>query len=79
MNYEALQPAIVLALVCIEIVEDYANFPVVMLSDDQVHEVEEFEAPPPLVLAARHFARGDVEGGEEGRRAMPRAIVRLAR
>jgi hypothetical protein len=75
----ALQPAIVLWLVCIEIVEDDVNFAPLMLSDDPVHEVEKFDAPSPLVLAAGHLACGDVEGGEQGRRpvsARPFGIFR---
>lgn len=48
-----------------------------VLSDNPVHEVEKFKAPPPLVLASRHLARRDVEGGEERRRAVPGVIVRL--
>ena len=49
-----------------------------MLGDDAVHEVEKLDAPAPLVLAARHLAGGDVEGGEQRRRAVPLVIVRLA-
>src|SRR5450755_3960259 len=73
----ALQPAIVLRLVRVEVVEDDMNLASGVLSDNPVHEVEKFKAPPPLVLASRHLARRDVEGGEERRRAVPGVIVRL--
>ena len=39
------QPAIVFGLVGIQVVEDDMNFAVGMVSDDAVHEVQEFDPP----------------------------------
>lgn len=75
----ALQRAIVLRLVDVEIVEDDIDLAPLVLSDDAVHEVEKLQPSPPLILASRHFAGSDVEGGEERRRAVPLIVVRLAR
>src|ERR1700690_4680987 len=60
----AFQPAIVLRLVGIQIVEGEMNLVALMLGDDTVHEVEKLDAPAPLVLAARPLPRGDVESGK---------------
>jgi hypothetical protein len=34
-------------------------------SNDHVHEVGKFDAPPPLVLAPCHLVGGDIEGGKQ--------------
>src|ERR1700757_579634 len=74
----ALQPAIILRLVRVEIVEDDMDLASSVLSDNPVHEVEKFKPSSPLVLTPRHLARRNVESGEERRRAMPGVVVRLA-
>jgi hypothetical protein len=43
------QPAIV--FVGIQVVKDDMNFPVGMVGDDAVHEVQEFDSPTALVMA----------------------------
>jgi hypothetical protein len=43
--FVAGQPAIVFGLVSIQVVKDDMNFPVGMVSDDAVHEVQEFDSP----------------------------------
>src|SRR5438552_18174202 len=67
----ALQPAVILRLVRVEIVEDDMDLASSVLSDNPVHEVEKFKPSPPLVLTPRHLARRNIESGEERRRAMP--------
>jgi hypothetical protein len=54
------QPTITLGLVRRQIVEDDVDFLARMVGDDAVHEVDEFHAPAPLVVAGRQsgeFAR----------------------
>src|ERR1700730_10490532 len=46
----ALQPAVILRLVRVEIVEDDMDLASSVLSDNPVHEVEKFKPSPPLVL-----------------------------
>src|SRR6202045_5084595 len=74
----ALQPAVILRLVRVEIVEDDMDLASSVLSDNPVHEVEKFKPSPPLVLTPRHLARRNVESGEERRRAMPGVVVQSA-
>src|SRR5258705_10097039 len=74
----AREPTVVLRLVGVEIVEDDMDLAARMGGNDAVHEVEELDPSPASVLPARHLAGGDVEGGEQGRRAVPRIVVRLA-
>ena len=72
-----LQPAIVLGLVGVEIVENNMEFAAGVLGDDAVHEIEEFDAAPTLVLAPGHLAGCNVQSREQSRRAMTLAIMRL--
>ena len=56
------QPAIVFGLVGIQVVEDDMNFPVGMVSDDAVHEVQEFDPPTALVMAGFDQTGGHLQG-----------------
>jgi hypothetical protein len=47
-----LQPAAILGLVGIEVVEDDVDGGVRVSSDDAVHELEKLNAPPPATLSA---------------------------
>ena len=47
-----LEPAVVLGLVSIEVVEDDMDGRVRMSGDDIIHEVEKLDAPPALLCAA---------------------------
>ena len=53
-----LEPAVVLGLVGIEVVEDDMDGRVRMSGDDIIHEVEELDAPPALLVRGRHLAAG---------------------
>ena len=74
----ALEPAIVLGLVGVEIVEDDMDGRVRGGGDDIVHEVEEFDAPPALLVRGRDLAGGHLEGGKQGRGAVALVIVAMA-
>ena len=71
------QPAIVAGLVGVEVVEDDVDLQVGigMGREDLVHEVEELDPAAALVVARGHEAGGHLEGGEEGRRAVPLVLV----
>lgn len=71
------QPNIAGRLMGTEIVEDDVDLPCRAGSHDAVHEIEELDAPPALVVACHDLAAGDVEGGEQGRGAVARVMVRL--
>src|ERR1700685_1202597 len=45
--------------------------------DNAVHEVEELDAPPPLLVSRRHLAGGHLEGGEQRRGAVALVIVAM--
>ena len=47
-----IQPAIVLGLVRVEVVEDHMDCGVRVVSDDMVHEIEEFGTPSAILWAA---------------------------
>ena len=64
-----LEPAVVLGLVGVEIVENDMEFAARMLGDDAVHEVEEFDAAPALVLPSADLAGRHVEGRKQSRNA----------
>ena len=65
-------------LVGIEVVEDDVDGRVGMSGDDVVHEVEELDAPPALLVRGRHLAGGHLEGGEQGRGAVALVVVAVA-
>src|SRR5258708_15583406 len=46
-------------------------------SDDVVHEVEEFDAAPALLVSRRHLAGGHLEGGKQCRGAIALVIVTM--
>ena len=61
-----LPPGIALRLVGIEIVEDEVDLAPGMHGEDGVHEIEELDPSAALIMARRHLAIGDVEGGKQG-------------
>lgn len=71
------QPAIAPRLMSGEVVEDDAERAIGIRRNDAVHEVEELDAPPSLVMLADHLAGGNVQRGEQRRGAMPLVVVRL--
>src|SRR3954453_13344121 len=54
------------------------NLAPAMARHDAVHEIEELDAAPALVVTRCNLAIGDVEGGEQGRGAVPHVVVRPA-
>ena len=74
----ACPPEITLGFVRREVVEDDVDLAVWIVGHHCVHEVEEFDAPTPLVVTAGHLAGGDIQGGEQRCRPVPPVIVRLA-
>ena len=69
------EPAIALGLVGRKVVEDDVDFLARIGRDNAVHEVEELDAPPPLLVGGRHFAGGHLEGGEQGDGAVALVLV----
>src|SRR4051812_26196420 len=72
------EPPVALGFVGLEVVEDDMNLAPAMARHDAVHEIEELDAAPALVVARCNLAIGDVEGGEQGRGAVPHVVVRPA-
>ena len=61
------QPAVVLGLVGIEIVQNHMDLAAGLFANQAVHEIEEFDAPAALIMAGLDQAGGDIERGEQGR------------
>ena len=64
------QPAVVFGLVGIEIVQNHMDLAAGMLGNQAVHEIHELDAPAALIMAGLDQARGNIEGGEQGRGAV---------
>ena len=60
-----LEPTVVARLVGTEVIEHDVDGRVRPSGDDAVHEVEELDAPPALLVRRRHLAGGDLEGGKQ--------------
>jgi hypothetical protein len=68
----ALEPAVVLGLVGIEIVEDDMNLLFFAVGfDDAVHEIQELPASPAFVMTGLNQPGGDFQSREECRCPMP--------
>ena len=72
-----LEPMVVPGFVGIEVVEHDVDGGVGPGGDDVVHEVEELDAPPPLLVSCRHLAGGHLEGGEQRRGAVTLVIMAM--
>ena len=70
-----LEPTVVARLVGTEVIEHDVDGRVRPSGDDAVHEVEELDAPPALLVRRRHLAGGDLEGGKQRRSAVALVIV----
>jgi hypothetical protein len=57
-----LEPAIVLGLVGVEVVEDHMDSRTRVVSDDIVHEIEEFDTPSAIFVGGSDLTGGDLEG-----------------
>jgi hypothetical protein len=73
----ALEPAVVLGLVGVEIVEDDMDGGVRMRGDDIVHEIEEFDPAPAIFVGCRDLAGGDLERREQRRSAVALVVVTM--
>ena len=71
-----LEPAVVL-LMSVEIVEDDVKLAIRVGRGNAVHEAEELNPPPPLGMRCDHSPGRDLEGGKQGRRAVPLVVVAL--
>ena len=72
-----LQPHVPLRLVGRQIVHDHMDVLPLMLSDDAIHEVEEFDPAATFVMPARNLPRPHVERGEQSGGPVTLVIVRL--
>src|SRR5262249_54301339 len=70
-----LEPAIVLWLVGVEVVEDDMDGGVRVISDDIVHEIEKFDAPSAIFVRRGDLAGGHLEGRKQRRSAIAFVIV----
>lgn len=73
-----LEPAVVVGFVGIKVIEDDVDGGVGMGGDDIIHEVEELDAPPALLVRGRHLAGGYFEGGEQRRGTVALVIVAMS-
>ncbi len=72
------EPAVPLRLVGAEVVEHDMDLALRVGGHDLVHEVEELDPPAATIVAGPNLAAGDVEGGEQRRRAMALVVVAAA-
>ena len=71
----ARQPAIVFGLMGVQVVQDDVHFPAGMLGDDAVHEVQKLDPPAAPVMSGFDQTGGDLQGREQGGRAMAFVLV----
>ena len=71
----ARQPAIVFGLMGVQVVQDDMHFPAGMLGDDAVHEVQKLDPPAAPVMSGFDQTGGDLQGREQGGRAMAFVLV----
>jgi hypothetical protein len=63
----------------LEVVEHDVDLAIRVIGHDRVHEVEELDPSPSPVVSRLDLARGNVEGGEECRGAVPLIVVAVSR
>jgi hypothetical protein len=73
-----LEPAVVLGLMGLEIIEDDVDGGVRVAGDDVVHEVEELDAAATVLVRRGHLAGGHLEGGEQRRGPVALVVVAVA-
>ena len=66
----AIEPAVVLGLVGVEVVEDDMDGGVWIANADIVHKIQELDAPAARLVCSSHLAGGHLEGGEQRGGAM---------
>jgi hypothetical protein len=72
-----IQPAIVLGLVGVEVVEDHMDCGVRVVSDDMVHEIEEFDTPSAIFVGGGHLAGSHLEGRKQRRGAIALVVMTM--
>src|SRR5262249_43185096 len=73
----SLEPAIVLGLVGIEVVEDDVKGGVTIDGDDVVHEVEKLNAAATLFVSDSDLSGGNLEGSKQGRSAVTLVVMAM--
>src|SRR6476469_793422 len=73
----SLEPAVVLGLMGIEVVEDDMDGGVTIDSDDVVHEVEKLDAAATLFVSDSHLSGGNLEGSKQGRSAVTLVVMTM--
>src|SRR5215475_8653484 len=66
----SLEPAVVLGLMGIEVVENDMEGGITIDSDDVVHEVEKLNAAATLFVSDSDLSGGNLEGSKQGRSAV---------
>ncbi len=69
------QPAVVLRLVDIKVIQDNVQCLIRILCDHAVHEVQELPPASPVIMAGVHQSRGHFQGGKEGSGTMALVFV----
>jgi len=72
------EPAVVLRLVSVQVVEDDMDLAIGAVGNDFVHELKELATSPPFEVSGLHLARGDFQGGKEGGGAVAFVVVAAA-
>lgn len=70
-----LEPTVVFGFVSVEVDEHDVDGLIGPSGDRVVHEVEELDTPPTLLVSCRHLAGGYLEGGEQRRGPVSFVIV----
>ena len=73
-----LEPAVILRLMGIKVIENDVDGRIRASGNDAVHELEKIHAPPPILMSGHHLAGGHLEGGEQGRGAMALVVMAMA-
>jgi hypothetical protein len=71
------EPAIVLGLVSVEVVEDHVNCGVGVVSDGIVHETEEFDTLSAIFVGGSDLAGGHFEGRKQRRSAIALVVMTM--
>src|SRR5437773_3216075 len=73
----SLEPAVVLGLMGIEVVEDDMDSGVTIDSDDVVHEVEKLDAAATLFVSDSDLSGGNLEGSKQGRSTVTLVVMTM--
>src|SRR5262245_23846968 len=73
----SLEPAVVLGLMGIEVVENDMEGGITIDSDDVVHEVEKLNAAATPFVSDSDLSGGNLEGSKQGRSAVTRVVEKL--